>query len=822
MEKTNQKSYIPSVNVSLRHILTLPTVVSLVLFAILFLYSTCFEQGFYETDYYTLFDCLREEASSSDPYYYYFSVSYTNPLMTAFLGVVLGIFQFNFLLNKKSCLTHLSFPLKRSRLYLYRTLFPLIIAIWIISVVAIAVAILNVIYIGFSIVLLKALFAKIILNILPLIFCFTVTVAAHLFTSRKIEAYTLILSLLLSPFSIQKLVRNLFTVTLFGFGNDFYLYNTQIDDVLSKFDPLGMSLALEDSLDYVSKNEPLHILSIIWGYIILLVVCVAALVLFGLYFSKKFKPEASGIKGKSRITHTLLSVPVPLLTSAYSMEVLLFDYTNTAVFSASKVISYVIISVIVGVIASVIINFIVSLGVKKFVWGLSGAGIVAVANIIIVIIGFTGCFGFSSYIPEADDILYIDISLPFDDFCNNRDNNFLEGSTDADTLFVWNENDFDTICQIHKSIIDTKDLKETAINCKVTYTLKNGKTVTRNFYNISEQASYQYLSLWETETVNYNYKYILGQNTAEDTEELREYIEEYLSSDYGAYSNSISNYEDSSYQSVYDYYYFSGYYYDMPSQISFTDNIFIISKDNTVTNIGKITDMDVSRPYLADNIELITEALYKDICTLSAEEWFMPERQLGAIVFSAFHSNSYNYKAKDLLLSTNNVFYINSNMTNTLKVLDQLGYSKYFECTKQIHSAHLVDVNHMVNWAGSLLVQEEQYTESLLHSTYFTQNSQEMYDYLEYISSTTYESEQPETQTVYSSVSFFDRLFGNNYYENYSYGDSLPPPKTPVTDNVHAQDMLNNSYMAYNVGNNGDFLVVQFTDGSYCMLIKPS
>ncbi len=821
MEKTNQKSYIPSVNVSLRHILTLPTVVSLVLFAILFLYSTCFEQGFYETDYYTLFDCLREEANSSDPYYY-FSVSYANSLMPAFLGVVLGIFQFNFLLNKKSCLTHLSFPVKRSRLYLYRTLFPLIIAIWIISVVAIAVAILNVIYIGFSIVLLKALFAKIVLNILPLIFCFTVTVAAHLFTSRKIEAYTLILSLLLLPFSIQKLVRNLFTVTLFGFGNDFYLYNTQIDDVLSKFDPLGMSLALEDSLDYVAKNEPLHILSIIWGYIILLVVCVAALVLFGLYFSRKFKPEASGIKGKSRITHTLLSVPVPLLISAYSLETLLFDYTNTADFPASKVISYVIISVIVGVIASVIINFIVSLGVKKFVWGLSGAGIVAVANLIIVIIGFTGCFGFSSYIPEADDILYIDISLPFDDFCNNRDNNFLEGSTDAATLFVWNENDFDTIRQIHKSIIDTKDLKETAINCKVTYTLKNGKAVTRNFYNISEQASYQYLSLWETETVNYNYKYILGQNTAEDTEELREYIEEYLSSDYGAYSNLNSNYEDSSYQSVYDYYYFSGYYYNMPSQISLTDNIFIISKDNTVTNIGKITDKDVSRPYLADNIELITEALYKDICTLSAEEWFMPERQLGAIVFSAFHSNSYNYKAKDLLLSTNNVFYINSNMTNTLKVLDQLGYSKYFECTKQIHSAHLVNANHMVNWAGSLLVQEEQYTEALLHSTYFTQNSQEMYDYLEYISSTTYESEQPETQTVYSSVSFFDRLFGNNYYENYSYGDSLPPPKTPVTDNAHAQDMLNNSYMAYNVGNNGDFLVVQFTDGSYCMLVKPS
>ncbi len=830
MKKNNQKSFIPSVNVSLRHILSLPTIICLLIFAILLFHFTYFESIYDDAGgyYYTLIDCIQSEVNSIDPYYH-FRLSYSDPLLPALCGMLLGMLQFSFLLNKKACLTHLSFAVKRGRFYLYRTLFPLLCAVWIISVLEISVVFFNTIYIGFHINLIKALFARLLLNILPLIFCFTVTVASHIFTSRKIEAITLQFSLIMLPTAIKKLVGTLFTATLFGHGDSIYSCSSEIDDFFAKLDPIGYSIALEDSFNYISAKENITILPMVIGYIAIIILCIVALTLFGLYFSKRFKPEASGIKGKSKIALTIMSVSLPVMISASVLEILFYDLNDGNVYdqSTTSLLFRVIVAVIIGAIACVIINLIVSLGIKNFICGLYGAAIIALLHLFIIITGFTGCFGFSSYIPEANDILYIDISLPFNDFCTNQENCFYKNNT-PNYLFVYNRSDFEIIRKIHKSVIDTKGKKETAVDCAVTYTLKSGKTVTRHFYNISEEAAYEYLNLWETDTVNYSYKYLLGQNTAEDTEKQRKYIETAFTTDY--YESLFDGV--SSFQSVYDYYY-SGYY-NIGTQVSFTDDIYIISKDNRVTDIGKTADKDTSRPPLAENIELITEALYKDICSLSAEEWFMPEKQLGILVFAPYYNDDFEYSAENIIVNNNDVFYINSNMTNTLKVLDKLGYSKHFECTKKIENAHLVDVNHMAHWMEGYLYHEmslpyeEQYAQPVLHSTYFTQNNQEIYEYLDsgcnyYGDSTDYEIGQFESETIYFEPPLFGGFFANDYYEDSgSYSEPLPPPKTDITDKAVAEDMLNNAYMSYNVGNNGDFLIIKYTDGSCNALIIPS
>ena len=42
-----------------------------------------------------------------------------------------------------------------------------------------------------------------------------------------------------------------------------------------------------------------------------------------------------------------------------------------------------------------------------------------------------------------------------------------------------------------------------------------------------------------------------------------------------------------------------------------------------------------------------------------------------------------------------------------------------------------------------------------------------------------------------------------------------------ITDLAYAKNLVKNSYLAYNVGNHGRFLVVKFTDGTQAMLVVP-
>ncbi|MBQ8182374.1 MAG: hypothetical protein IJ025_00545 [Clostridia bacterium] len=824
MKKSTQSSDKITVNSSIRHIFSLPTIICLVVFAIILFYVTFFEYGYYDDGSYTLLQAIKGEINTDNPYYY-LNARYTDPLFPAFGGILLGIFQFSFLLNKKACLTHLSFGLKRSRIYLYRTLAPLVSAVFIVLSVNLPVAFFNIFYLGLRVNLLKALLVNILAYILPLVFCFTVTVAAHLFTSRKAEAIALTISLLLFPTAIRKLTITIFSSTLFGFG-DIYSSNGEIDDFFASIDPIGLSVALEDNFTFFSIKDEINILPIVLGQTVNLALCVGALALFGVYFSKKFKPESSGIKGKSGIALSFISVTIPLFVSFIVLEQFIgTDYYSKPV--ATSVILYIAIALIISSVCSVLINLIVSLGVKKILCGISGAGVVATLTIIIAVIGYTGCFGFSSYIPETKDISYIDISLPFADFHESMDNTYFDDmSFREENILISDKDDMEIVRNIHKSIVDTKPENETAIYCHITYNLKNGEKITRYFYNISEEASYEYLNLWETKVIKRNYKFLLGQNTADDTEKWREDVETYLTDDYQSTVSAYESimYEGMYYQNVHDYY--GDIYSGWGNPISITDNIYIISKDNKVTDIDKTFNKDSSTLYLRESINLITEALYKDVCTLSAEQWFMPEEQLGALVFASDYSSDYERAAKDLFANYYDVFYINSNMTNTLKVLDELGYTPYFGCKKQVAQAHLVDVNHMAYWMQTFysyyedlpydmdLEYNEQYEQTILHSTHFTQSNDKIYDYLE--------TGCDFYRTTDSYSDYHTELYVDDDYYSDDYNfEQLPPPREEITDLNVARDMVKKSYFSYNVGNNGKFLMVKYTDGTCSMLVIP-
>ena len=136
----------------------------------------------------------------------------------------------------------------------------------------------------------------------------------------------------------------------------------------------------------------------------------------------------------------------------------------------------------------------------------------------VIIIGLTGCFGFTTKVPDTEDISEISISVPFEDLNTNSFNHYFDEFYAFSSIYLTDSEDFEIIKNIHKSAVKTKDINETFIECYIEYTLKNGDTITRYYYDLSEETVNEYMKLWETKAVKdldkICDKFVAGENFA--------------------------------------------------------------------------------------------------------------------------------------------------------------------------------------------------------------------------------------------------------------------------------------------------------------------
>ena len=171
---------------------------------------------------------------------------------------------------------------------------------------------------------------------------------------------------------------------------------------------------------------------------------------------------------------------------------------------------------------------------------------------------------------------------------------------------------------------------------------------------MSEETSEELLKLWETKEVKSNYKLILLNKGDEKS---------------ASYDKFHSNYET----------YFNNKYFP-----------YIVAKDGTRTNI---------KPQLSpDNFKKLKNAIYKDITSITAEQWFKPETTYGALTFE---DNEYPEESlsKPMLVFHNHIFIpVTSEMTNTVEFLKQNNLFKYLENYETNFEAYLYDVNASEYW----------------------------------------------------------------------------------------------------------------------------
>lgn len=695
---------------------------------------------------YSLYDWLANSPMKT------FRFSFTPELVsliTVAVGLIIGITQFEFLHRKNYCSTLLSFGVNRKTLFRNRLVLPLIAMVIGLIIPKLIALKFNVEVCGFS----SELFSFFILDVLTvlqaLFVSYTCAVAASMFTGRTVEAIAGTLSIAFLPTAVSILANELFTYFLYGYGN----YTTTLTAKFSSFEPFSFLTYLfaYDTFDNeISINTPFSSINIaqLIAAIIWIVTSVVIMYLLMRHFKNNFKAENSGFKGINKIMVYITSFTLPIVVAEFTLD---YIYSHCyPVVTASTGVFATILAIVIGIVAAILCNFIIHFTFKKVKVALLSGGTLCALIFVFILLGSTSVFGTYNKAPDIKEIESIDILTPYSDFFPNLDyrteftDKYVQRS--GTTLHITEKEDFENILEIHEAA-SKKEEKVTASTMAVSYQLKDGTKIVRNYEYLGADATQVITKLWDTKAAKKIYKNFLLPNL--DADESKKPA--------------------------------LGYYYENPKLADYNEEgayLYITSKDGTQNSVlNEVTEAEFIK---------LKNAIYKDICALSSEEWFTPEEtQIGMLSFNYTNEIGYN---EHLYFDV----YINQNMTNTLKVLKKIDIYKYLETKKEVKRVLVADVTEYVQWDNydfSKILKSETY----IHCPYFTQ--------------------------YYSYANAEKCFFG---YDDPN--DFAPRPSVPVkeiTNKLEIKSLIEKSYLAYNVGNNGKLVFVEYTDETLSTYVIP-
>lgn len=800
-EKLNQSSEKRGFN--LPHIFSWQIVVLLVAYALVLVYQ------------------LYQMASWGSFIGYDYEDSWNLSLITFVAGLIVSLVQFRFLQVKTRCITVLSFGESRKSLFRKKFWFPL--------------GTMVLMTIGFYIILLctnkdlKAqfqiladeYFADMLIALLPLIVGYTVGAFARIMCGKTDETFVFGASVCAFPFALFMVVDGIFSLSLKGyysFASGYYNFsNYTADDghtvttVLSLFDPLYTlnsnvygfeiknvynGLWYEMPAFYIIKN-------LVWIFVLVVLVFAVEK-----HFVEKFKAECCDKSGKNKSVRTMCALTIGLGVVALCLNV----FYSLMCKDVSSVISVwmLLAAFIWALILTLILTALLYRKGTKLRYSLLGFAVTAGISIIVYVISVTGCFGYSTYIPDTQKIKAVMISdvsniLPVDGtgyFYNGEESLYVD-------IAFKNPEEIELVKDIHRFVISEKkyDVTETFT---VIYELENGALVYRTYPYLSEEACEKISTLWETRTVRDYYKVILNQD------------EELKGADYKAHwtswKKSVSYNMNSKIIDANGFY--DSYYEDATEDvrtIADADSLVIYSKDDAST---LITNEEIS----PETMERLKKALYEDYMNMSARQHYKPQKQLGVISLAScaamleeanngWWDEEIGEKTAEQVLEINHWslcrFPVTSDMVNTIKVLKDADVYKFFNSDLKISEAHLIDSQKLIKWYKSASVLESVMLRGLssdnsyMSGLIFGWEESTVYNYL--VDGCGYLDEEP-----------------NEYEEYESLLNSIPESDIQKITPEEAEKLREDAFMIYNAGNDCKFLVMKYTDGTANMLVIPN
>lgn len=475
---------------------------------------------------------------------------YIFPALLVVISILLGVLLFRFVTNKKTVNVYYSLGIKRADLYTARLLagvFMMLAAV----LVPLAVSLgLNLHYFGSSVMLWRTFLFYAVHNVICVLAGLTISAAVSSCVGTVVESIGFSAVLAAFPsvvtmcvnYGVPAILNGAPAITYYGIYPAASSYgelhfditgSTVFGRIISHINLLMLnrsSFINSSSVEAMTKEAAKKWAAPSLTPYILWAVLIAAFFVFGLFMFKRRKAEICGFPGRSAVLNFVLCM---IASFGVASLVLYFVVSEIPQITTWMIIvGLMIISIIIFLIFDIILHLSFKAIKKDWKIGLVHAGLMAAFLLSL----YTGFFGYSSRVPDIQDIDSVSISAPnalmgsyqlgrelsgsyvtdryYSDvysnyyYVGNRSVSLIENFKDKD--------DINTVREIHKAMIKAGNIRRVNTNsddyskrvtCQsvvIRYKLKNGRELVR-VYEYVPLTNYPTLYTLE-DTKNWNSK----------------------------------------------------------------------------------------------------------------------------------------------------------------------------------------------------------------------------------------------------------------------------------------------------------------------------
>lgn len=475
---------------------------------------------------------------------------YIFPALLVVISILLGVLLFRFVTNKKTVNVYYSLGIKRADLYTARLLagvFMMLAAV----LVPLAVSLgLNLHYFGSSVMLWRTFLFYAVHNVICVLAGLTISAAVSSCVGTVVESIGFSAVLAAFPsvvtmcvnYGVPAILNGAPAITYYGIYPAASSYgelhfditgSTVFGRIISHINLLMLnrsSFINSSSVEAMTKEAAKKWAAPSLTPYILWAVLIAAFFVFGLFMFKRRKAEICGFPGRSAVLNFVLC----MITSFGVASLVLYFVVSEIpqITTWMIIVGLMIISIIIFLIFDIILHLSFKVIKKDWKIGLVHAGLMAAFLLSL----YTGFFGYSSRVPDIQDIDSVSISAPnalmgsyqlgrelsgsyvtdryYSDvysnyyYVGNRSVSLIENFKDKD--------DINTVREIHKAMIKAGNIRRVNTNsddyskrvtCQsvvIRYKLKNGRELVR-VYEYVPLTNYPTLYTLE-DTKNWNSK----------------------------------------------------------------------------------------------------------------------------------------------------------------------------------------------------------------------------------------------------------------------------------------------------------------------------
>lgn len=475
---------------------------------------------------------------------------YIFPALLVVISILLGVLLFRFVTNKKTVNVYYSLGIKRADLYTARLLagvFMMLAAV----LVPLAVSLgLNLHYFGSSVMLWRTFLFYAVHNVICVLAGLTISAAVSSCVGTVVESIGFSAVLAAFPsvvtmcvnYGVPAILNGAPAITYYGIYPAASSYgelhfditgSTVFGRIISHINLLMLnrsSFINSSSVEAMTKEAAKKWAAPSLTPYILWAVLIAAFFVFGLFMFKRRKAEICGFPGRSAVLNFVLC----MITSFGVASLVLYFVVSEIpqITTWMIIVGLMIISIIIFLIFDIILHLSFKAIKKDWKIGLVHAGLMAAFLLSL----YTGFFGYSSRVPDIQDIDSVSISAPNALMGSYQLGRELSGSYATDRYYsdvysnyyyVGNrsvslienfkdKDDINTVREIHKAMIKAGNIRRVNTNsddyskrvtCQsvvIRYKLKNGRELVR-VYEYVPLTNYPTLYTLE-DTKNWNSK----------------------------------------------------------------------------------------------------------------------------------------------------------------------------------------------------------------------------------------------------------------------------------------------------------------------------